>query len=306
VTEIDWLAIIQQGKSAAFTVIPNNDYHIKVEEPTAVMSSTGKPMIKFRCRVQSGPHARSSLLTQQVLTADNPQAVAIFLRFLAAFGVDEQWLTSLGKSQDLSPIARVLDGREAVATVGQREWQGEMRNEVVRFKPMTAGQPVPGAPGGMPVLPGMTPNRVQDGVLPGYGTPQPTAHAVQDTPPTRVAQDVPVTQPAAMPQPTAPAQPAPQPVAAAPQPQPTSAPPVAPAAPPQQPPVNPTPPPQAPAATDGLPPGMDAAQFAAFQAWQAQQMANAQANAGAAPEPQPVPQPDVPADPSVDQPALPY
>lgn len=284
-TVINWNEVLENAKSASFSVIPKGDYHIRIEEPNATTSSTGKPMIKFRCRVMSGPHAKASLLTQQVLTIDNPNAVAIFVKFLGAFGVGADFLAALGTTADLTPIAQALDGREATAVVEIEKWQDENRNQVKRFKPLS-GAPATGVG---PVA-----------YAPPAGVPAPGAIPMPNVP------NIPVTQ---LPPPSVPV-PAPVPQAAPPAPAPVAAPvppPVAPQAPqapqvatPAAPPTPPAPP--APAGAPAfdftaLPPEMQQqimAQFAATQAQAAQ----------AAPS---VPQPEpAPAAPAVVAPPLPY
>jgi hypothetical protein len=278
---INWNEVLQNAKSASFSVIPEADYPIRVEEPKAVTSSTGKPMLKFRCRVTQGPHAKASLLTQQTLTIDNPNAVLMFVRFLTAFGIGAEYLGQLGTTADLTPIAQVLDGREAIAVVKIGKWQDEDRNEVSKFKALTAGA---GA-----MAPGATP-----GALPLPGAPIPTpASPLPDVP-------TPGTAPSPLPMP-APA-PAPVPVAQAPAPAP--APPAVPVpapvpapAPQAAPPAAPAPPaPPVPAA----PPAID------LDAYRAAGWTDAQLiEAGHMPAPAAPPAP-APVGPAVVAPPLPY
>lgn len=333
-TYINWDDLLNTAKEASFQVLPASDYHIRVEEPQAVTSSTAKPMVKFRCRVQSGPHQRASILTQQVLTIDNPQAVAIFIRFLNSFGINEQILRQLGTTQDLTPIAQMLDGREAIAVVSIRQWQGEDRNQVDRFKPIGAGAPSgTGGPVGLPTtgVPGGQPPGIPTIPVPGAQMPQPTpnygtpslptapapAAAVQDTPTQplpmpvspsqQAAQAAQVAQPAPPVVPPAPVAPQAQPAPVVPPAPPT--PPVA--APPAAPVAQPTPAPEptqpAPAQANGLnlPPEVLAAltpeQIAALTA---NSQAAQAAPAPAAPAPQPAA--PAPAEPQVAEPQLPY
>jgi hypothetical protein len=242
--------LLAQAKTASFEALPIGDYDVEIHEATATISSTQKPMIKIKAKVITGPHTKRTVMTQFVLSVENAVALNIFFRNLRAFGLTDEWLTAIGGANDLTPIAQALVGRKARFTLGQKQYQGETRNEVNGVKPMT------GAPAAPPQsLPGSG--------LPGAGMPtggvttppaQPAAVAQPPAQPPSPPQDVPPAQPAAAPvtPPPPPAQQAPaaqpaQQVAATPPPppqQPAAAPVQdAPAQPPAQPETLSTPPP---------------------------------------------------------------
>lgn len=136
--------LIEQAKDAKFVVIPMADYAIVCKAATAVKASTGKDMVKMTVTVIAGPHRGANVLTQQVLSPENPAAVAIFLKAMAAFGITEEFLASLPPREDGGPnmvaLAAALQGKTAMAEVEIRSWQDEDRNDIKRFKLPNAEQ----------------------------------------------------------------------------------------------------------------------------------------------------------------------
>lgn len=159
-TTIDFTRALNDAKGASFEALPVGDYDVEVAKTEAVTSSNGKPMVKTTFKVVSGPYEKRSVLSQFVLSVENPMAMAIFFRHMKAFGLTEEWFASLGQVASLEPVASALLGRRARLSVGHREWQGETRNEVKGVKPYT-GAPAMTSPGagpvGGPVPPGPAP-----------------------------------------------------------------------------------------------------------------------------------------------------
>lgn len=223
-TTIDLKALFAVAKTVSFEALPIGDYSVEITETNAVTSSNGKPMIKVKMKVTSGPHANRNIHNQFVLSIDNANALSIFFRQMKAFGLNEDYITNLGTISDLTPLAHALMGRQATVTLGQREWQGEMRNEVKSVKPLAGG---PASTPGAGALPGSQP-------LPGVVTPgvpgivttsaPGLTHTPSTTPVTQVVPVTPVTPvfpvitdppvievtPPAAPEPTPPAPPAPE------------------------------------------------------------------------------------------------
>jgi hypothetical protein len=306
-TVIDWNQVLENARTASFATVPNAEYHIRVEEPNATTSSTGKPMLKFRCRIMSGPHARASILTQQTLSIESPPALAMFVRFLKAFGLDESWLAQLGQSADLTPIAQALDGREATAVVTTEKWNDEDRNKINKFKPLTAGMTgaapaMPGMPGmpAMPSAPGVAPVIPMPGVPTPSAVPQPAPAAVASAmapppPPVPTAIPTPAQPPAQPPVPAAVPVPPPPPV-----PTPQTAP-----QPPQPPVAAPAPAPVA-APAPAPAPAAPAFDFASLPKEMQDQLLAQVAAQQAAAQPQPEAAPPTPTAPAVVAPPLPY
>lgn len=152
-TTINFAQALQDARGATFEPLPVGDYDVEVTKTEAVTSQNGKPMIKTTFKVVSGPYEKRPIINQFVLSVENPQAVAIFFRHMKAFGLTEEWFASLGQQSSLEPVASALLGRRARLSIGHREWQGEMRNEVKGVKPYTGAppQPAPAGPSAGPV-----------------------------------------------------------------------------------------------------------------------------------------------------------
>lgn len=136
--------LIKQAAEAKFVVIPNADYPIVCKNASDTKASTGKDMIKMTVAVIAGPHKGATIPTQQVLSPENPAAVAIFLKAMAAFGITEEWLAALPPRQDGGPniaaLAAELRGKTAMASVTTSTWNDEDRNQIERFKKPTPEQ----------------------------------------------------------------------------------------------------------------------------------------------------------------------
>lgn len=168
-TTFDFNSLIAQAKSASFDALPKGDYDAECISAEAVKASTGKPMLKCKFRVLTGPHAKRQFFNQFVLVVDNPQALAMFFRNMKAFGLDEGYFGQIG-AQGLVPVAQALLGRQARFSLDIRPYMGEDRNEVKAVKPLQGG--VVQAAGGLP-----------GGGLPGVPAGLPTAAAAPVTPP---------------------------------------------------------------------------------------------------------------------------
>lgn len=226
-TTFNFNELLENAKSASYEALPIGDYNIEITEANATTSQNGKPMIKVKMRVTAGPYEKRQLFNQFVLSIENPQALAIFFRHMAAFGLDQNFFAQLGQTQDLTPVAQALLGRHATVTLGHREWQGETRNDVTNIKPIQGGVPSPNG-------------------LPGNAAPMPQASVPAPSAVPTPAPTVPTTPASApAPQAQAPAAPAPAPPA-----------PPAPAAPQQ------APAPQAPAPQSTYDPNAHSAQIA--------------------------------------------
>jgi hypothetical protein len=212
VTTVNFGQILKDAKSASFEALPIGDYDVETEKSEAVQSSNGRPMIKTTFKVIVGPHTNRKVMNNFVLVVDNPVALAIFFRNMKCFGLEDNFFAALGDQGSLDVVANAMIGKRVRLTLGQREWQGEMRNEVKQVKPYT------GAPGGMGGGPAAGPTPGMTGV-PGpspaaYGA-VPTPGPIANTPAQVMQQHAPLaTAPAPQPTPVAQPQPvsAPEPV----------------------------------------------------------------------------------------------
>lgn len=197
-TTINFGQVLQDAKSASFEALPIGDYDVEVTKAEAVTSSNGRPMIKTTFKVIVGPHTNRQVINNFVLSVDSPVALSIFFRHMKCFGLDDQFFAALGSAGTLDPAANAMVGRRVRLTLGQREWNGEQRNEVNQVKPYTGA---PGGTGGPAAGPqGFT----------GVPSPGPAAYGAMPTPaPAPTPSPAPAPVPAATtPQPTPVAQPA--------------------------------------------------------------------------------------------------
>jgi hypothetical protein len=187
--DIPWDDLMDAAKDSDFAPIPQGDYDVKIIETEATKSSTDKPMWKITTAVLNGPHEGRKVWTQQTLTMDNPDALNVFFRQMAAAGLTREFFATKPSNQQ---IADALLGRTFRAKITIREWQGVPRNNIKQWNPASAGA---GAPGGPPPPPA--------GATPPAGPPPPPAAS---TPP-----------PAAAAPPPPPSAPGPPPPATSPQ-----------------------------------------------------------------------------------------
>lgn len=207
--------LLNEAKSASFDVLPDGMYDVEIAEANPVAASTGKPMVKVRLKVLTGPHAGTTIFDQHTLSVDNPKALAMFFRKMSALGLGEQFFATLPShgtpEQIMTPVAQAMLGRRARVSVTSEPWpkgQTEQRQNRVGMYSAASGQTQGGAPG----LPG----------LPGLPSALPTAPAGLPTAAAPIA--TPAAAPSAVPAPIPAPIPAPAPVAAPPAPAPIPAP----------------------------------------------------------------------------------
>jgi hypothetical protein len=202
--DIPWDELMDAAGDSDFAPIPQSDYNVKIVETEATTSSTSKPMWKIVAEVIGGPHEGRKLWTQQTLTMDNPNALNMFFRQMAAAGLTAEFFKTKPSNQ---LIADALLGRTFRAKVIISEYQGSPRNEIKNWSPAAGGM---GAPGGPPPPPAA-------GGAPGGPPPPPAASAPPPPPPAASAPPAAATPPPAATTPP-PAAATPPPAAATPPP----------------------------------------------------------------------------------------
>jgi hypothetical protein len=179
--EIPWDELMDAASTSDFAPIPQSDYDVKIIETEATKSSTDKPMWKITTAVLNGPHEGRKVWTQTTLSVDNPDALAVFFRQMAAVGLTKEFFATKPSNQE---IADALLGRQFRAKVTIREWQGTARNNIKNWNPIGAASRGPGgvsAPpgvGGPPPPPsGATPPPAAAAPPPAAAAPPPAAAA---------------------------------------------------------------------------------------------------------------------------------
>lgn len=222
-TVINFQSALQQAQTVSFQPLPDGTYDLVVIEAKPTESSTQKPMIRVKYRVETGPSAGKTVFNQYTFTSDNPTALAIFFRHMSFHGLDADFFM---QNPPWEQVAATLMGRRVRVELGTRMWQGEPRNEVNRVMPpdaQTAGQVGPAGPQQLGAAPVAAPQLMQAPAAPMPQAPvqPPTVAPAPVQPPQPQA---PMQQPPQMPAPQMPQYQAPAPVGPPPAPTPSAPP----------------------------------------------------------------------------------
>lgn len=201
----NWNQLVEEAGDIEDNILPAADYDLEVVKAEAKQASTGRLMYKTQYRVISGPYKGRLLFDQLVLSTDNPNALQMFFRKMAAIGISKQYFAA---NPSDAQVAEALVGCKFRGQVGVRKWNGEDRNEVKSYArvAVTQGAGPQGAP------PAMAPTPSPISSPPAMSSPAP-APAPQ-LPPPAAATAPPQPAPASTPAPA----PAPAPITQAPVP----------------------------------------------------------------------------------------
>lgn len=189
----DWKTLAEQAGDTDFTALPAADYDLRIIDAEAKNTSTGKTMFKITTEVMSGPYAKRRIWANLTVSPENPVALNIFFRQMAAIGIDKSYFATNPSDHN---VAEELKGKTFRGQVVIKQWQGEDRNEIKSYSrttntesssvgptPQTAAPSPTNAP---PAPTGVAPSP-QPAAAPPAAAPQKTANA--DT-----SETVPVTQ----------------------------------------------------------------------------------------------------------------
>lgn len=171
-TTYDFSKLLQDAKAGSAWPIGDYDFEVIDTLVKTSSSGSGNEMIVTKLRCLVGPYASKTITNNFVLTADNPSALNIFFRHMAAFGLDDSFFGQLG-SQGLAPVAQALKGRRARITIGHRQWNGTNQNDIKAIQPLV---------GGVGVTANTVPNAVA-GMVPPTSIPTPGAASAVPPPP---------------------------------------------------------------------------------------------------------------------------
>lgn len=230
---ISWGDLAKQAGDVSFDAIPDGNYDFLVEKAEAKTTSTNKTMFKLTLRIEGGAYHNRKFWDQLVVTADNPNAMAMFFRKMHALGLSKDFFMA---NPSNAQIEQALTGRRGRAQLGQRTWQGNKQNEVKQYyvDPTGAAAPAAGA-SAPPPPPAAAPAPPVAAPAPPVAAPAPPVAAPAPVAPAPAPAPVYVPAPAPAPAPVAP--PAPAPTFEAPAAPPAPPAPVAPPAPPAPAPV---------------------------------------------------------------------
>lgn len=143
---LNWGDLVKEAAdTGSYDPLPDGDYDLQIMEATAKVTQTGKTMFAVKAQVQTGAHAKRLVWDNLVVSTDNPNALAIFFRKMAALGLTRDYFSG---SPTNAQIEQTLKGRSFRAAVGTRTWQGQKKNEIKAYysvQPQTAAAPMPAA-----------------------------------------------------------------------------------------------------------------------------------------------------------------
>ncbi|QEM41601.1 hypothetical protein SEA_FORZA_166 [Gordonia phage Forza] len=213
-----WAELAEEAGDTGFTAIPEGDYDLKIESAEAKQTGNQKTMFKLTSVITSGPYAKRKIWANLVVSPENPVALNIFFRQMAAIGIAKEYFAT---NPSDSNVAEALVGKEFRGQVVIKQWQGEDRNEIRNYSRLnrtetsstgpapTAAQPsptnAPPAPAGMAPAPSpaaappAAAEKTAEADTSAVETvTQPETPAVADTPPP-AADSAPTPEPAAAP-----------------------------------------------------------------------------------------------------------
>ena len=137
----DLLKTVEQ--TTGFTALPQGEYDVEISQATAGKTGTQKSKISLRYRVLSGPHQGRNVFNDHVLSPSNPNAMVIFFRHMAAYGLGHDYFAA---NPSLERVAQDLNGKKIRVRLGVRLWDGAERNSVLAIMPLGAGTSSSGLP----------------------------------------------------------------------------------------------------------------------------------------------------------------
>lgn len=138
---INWQQAMAAAKNASFEPLPDGEYDVVCIESTPTESSTGKPMIRAKYQVESGPNAGKKVFTQYTFSADSDNSLSFFFQHMAFHGLDASFFAT---DPAWETVASTLLGKRVRFRLGTREWQGQQRNNVERVMPAQTPAPMAG------------------------------------------------------------------------------------------------------------------------------------------------------------------
>jgi hypothetical protein len=171
---VDFGALMAQMGDSLTVTIPIGDYDAFVSEASAVQSQNGKPMIKIKFVIESGPQAGRGLTNNFTITTDNPNALRYFFQHMSAMGLNAAYFAT---GPSMEAVANALTNQRCRIKVGQHMYNEQWQNDVKAVLP-----PIGGA--------GAIPTGVGGGAIPGGAPPitaaPPLAQSAYAPPPQEV------------------------------------------------------------------------------------------------------------------------
>jgi Protein of unknown function (DUF669) len=142
---VSWQNLMKEAEAGggSFEPLPIGEYSVVIDEATHSQTQSGKLMFKAKMKVEGGPHDGRIVWTNFTVSPESPTALSIFFQQMRTLGLDSNFFAAQ-PSEDI--IASNLTGKRCTVVLSQREWNGQMRNDVKSIKPALGGAVAPPAP----------------------------------------------------------------------------------------------------------------------------------------------------------------
>ncbi|HEX2243080.1 MAG TPA: DUF669 domain-containing protein [Gammaproteobacteria bacterium] len=146
--------------------LPPDNYDVVIDNAEFRQAKSGRSMYVVRFSVESGPHQGRKVSNNFVIVDDNPTALGIHFRHMAAMGIPTDWLL---QNPDSDQVCQALIGRRCNIKVGISSNNSDF-NSVDGVRPPIGGPAPAGVPQGQPQVQPQQPGAYPP--PPGFGAPQ--------------------------------------------------------------------------------------------------------------------------------------
>lgn len=113
-------------------VLPDGGYRVKIGSVKPGTAKSGaKPQVGIRLDVIEGPYSGKSTWVNQTFSAENPKAIAVFLRIMKSFGVPDEAITAGLPPHKLAEY--IVIGSTGIAELGHHDWNENSYQDVKKF-----------------------------------------------------------------------------------------------------------------------------------------------------------------------------
>ncbi len=123
---VNWDQLYEEAGSVDDSPAPKGKHYVKIEKGEWKESSNGKDMFAARARILNGPGKGKALFARVTISPENPIALQIGLRHLAALGLTQGKLKSLSDPEQEEYVV----GRTCFMETSIGKWKGKERSEV--------------------------------------------------------------------------------------------------------------------------------------------------------------------------------
>lgn len=134
--DIDWAAM-----HASATTYLDGEFPVVITEAEAAMTSTGKPCIKVKAKVESGAHAGFVLAHMFTISMDSPVAKRIFFGDMEVLGLNAAFFAT---GPTTEAVAQALVDKRATVLVKPEEYNERTSEKIKRWSKANAFTPFGG------------------------------------------------------------------------------------------------------------------------------------------------------------------